>query len=191
MWNYVISNNTHTLIWRGKVTWDVRSTLEKVVNHLSYGLRFKSFSPNLQCGIAKRTQGNVVYCLTAKKKTNKTKKRKKIQEYPHIHVFLADCTTTFHNICGCTRMHIIQSHDSFTYKARPEKHLPSVQPHKSWMVRTWKSPASLALWLNLLQLNYQQPKSHLCRLYIWQGGWLLQYKWCWRSRSKWQNCCWC
>ena len=77
MWNYVISNNTHTLIWRGKVTWDVRSTLEKVVNHLSYSLRFKSFSPNLQCGIAKRTQGNVVYCLTAKKKNKQNEKTKK------------------------------------------------------------------------------------------------------------------
>ena len=85
MWNYVISNNTHTLIWRGKVTWDVRSTLEKVVNHLSYGLRFKSFSPNLQCGIAKRTQGNVVYCLTAKKK--KQTKRKNEKKYRNIHIY--------------------------------------------------------------------------------------------------------
>ena len=66
-----------------KTTWDVRSNLEKVVNHLSYGLRFKSFSPNLQCGIAKRTQGNVVYCLTAKKNTQKTEKRKK--KYRNIH----------------------------------------------------------------------------------------------------------
>ena len=37
---------------------------------------------------------------------------------------------------GCAQTHIIQNHNNFTYKARPEKHLPFVQPHKSWMVCT-------------------------------------------------------
>ena len=52
---------------------------------MSYGLRFKSFSPNLQCGIAKRTQGNVVYCLTAKKKNKQNGKTKK--KYRNIHIY--------------------------------------------------------------------------------------------------------
>ena len=121
-------------------------------------LRFKDFSPNLQRGITKQTRGKVVYCLTEKKKSNKTEKRKKNWNI-HIQYKLTEVVHDmyfFHNVYGCAWTHVIQNHDSFTYKARPEKHLQSVQSHKSWMVCTWRSPASLALWLNLLQLNYYQ-----------------------------------
>ena len=120
-------------------------------------LRFKNFSPNLQRRITKQTQGNVVYCLTEKKNQTKRKKEKKM-EYSHTVQTYRSCTRHVfsHNIYGCAWTHVIQNHDSFTYKARPEKHLPSVPSRKSWMVCTWRSPASLALWLNLLQLNWYQ-----------------------------------
>ena len=64
-------------------------------------LRFKSFSPNIQRGITKQTQGNVVYCLTAKKKqTNKqTKKTKKRTKKFGI--------STYSTYGSCTRIFVI------------------------------------------------------------------------------------
>ena len=151
--------NKITAIWREKATWDVRSTLKKLVNHLSYGLRFKSFSPNLQWDYHITNPKECGLFLDCEKKTNEQKNETKWKNEKkgntRISTYstnLSNCRCTFrglynhiHNKYGWTWTASIQNHNSFTYKARPEKHLPSVQSHKGWMVCTWRSPALLAL----------------------------------------------